>query len=101
MGLSRFKNLDEAIEHINQCQRLSGVGHVEPKVETESEPEVESRWWSYTSKQGIGGEIPPDNEAAEHHVANHEVRRDRDPNGVQYQKCRGGRRVIHKRLGGD
>lgn len=90
---SRFRSLDEAVEEINQLR-----GHIEPKSEAEPAPEPESRFWSYTSKQGIGQEIIPGNEAAEHHVADHELKSDR---GIHYQKCRGGRRVIRKRIGGE
>lgn len=99
MGERRFQSLDEAVEEINRQKTQKGVGHVEPKSEVPAESQTEPKYWSYTSKQGIENLVAPGNEAAEHHVADHEV--GRASNGFHYQKCRGGRRVIHKRIGGN
>lgn len=89
----RFKTLDEALEHIKQVR-----GAVEPRANAEEKLETESRWWSYTGKQNIDGQPAPGNEAAEHYAPDYVIKSD---NGVYYQKCGGGRRVIHKRIGGN
>lgn len=84
MSKSRFTSLDDACEHINQCRQAS-----EPESPPPVEETVESRWWSYTSRQTI----VPEGETVCHQVSDPEVS---EIPGIHFQRCGGGRRVIRK-----
>jgi hypothetical protein len=82
---SRFRSLDEAVDHINSTKKE------EAPPPAPSQAEEESRWWSYTSKQNIVLE----GELVQRTVSDYTVS---NLPGIRYQKCGGGRRVIRKSL---
>ncbi len=92
----RWKSLDDACEDINKRRKLL-------QRETEPPPprpeEATERWYSYTSNQNIGSGVSSQEESVQHRASDDEV--GRTNNGYHYQKCRGGRRVIHKRIRGN
>lgn len=86
----KYKSLDEACADINRKKLLDNPPPPAP-------PE-DPRWYSYTSNQNINlGSQPSEDDVEIPSISSREAVGDRT--GFHYQKCRGGRRVIHKRLG--